>query len=177
MTRVWAGLLLVAVWILLWGEVSVANAVGGVAVVVVLFLVFPPALQAQHIRIHPWGVVRLFTHFATDVVVSNLLLIRVVLAPMSRIERGVLAVPLPGCSYSLMRFVAHLTALTPGTMAVELHADPFTMYVHVLTLGDVERTRRGVIRLNERVVRAFGTAEQIQELEASSSGAPIGGTS
>lgn len=159
--RIGAGALLVGVWLLLWADVSIANVVSGVLVVAALFLAFPPALRGSPIRVRPIALLRLAIYFTGQVVVSNLLLVALVFTPESRIRRGVLAVPLEGCSESLVRFVAHLTALTPGTMVVDVRADPSTISVHVLVRRDLEDARRGIVKLNDLVVRAFGPDDEV----------------
>lgn len=157
---------LVAIWLLLWGELSVANVLSGLAVAAILLVVFPMDRRiTPRYVFRPIATARFLAYFLRQVVISNVVLSREVLSPRPRIHTGVVAAPVVGCSPGLLTFIANMTALTPGTMAVEVSLDPPTVYIHVLHLHDIDRVRRDIARLNELAVRAFGSEWQIDELE------------
>ena len=169
MTTIAYGAALAAVWVLLWGSWSAANVISGVAIATVLVLLFVPAQRRRGHPpvIRPAAVVRLATYLLWQLLVSNLILIREVVSPRSRIRTGVVAVPLTGCSEQLLTILANFTALTPGTMPIEIRHDPTVMYVHVLHVRDVEQVRHDLWHLRDLTVRAIGSEQALRSLEGS----------
>lgn len=66
-----------------------------------------------------------------------------------------MAVPLPRCSDGLLTLITNVLAMTPGSNPVHVEPDPTVLYVHVLHMGDVERSRAGVLHLADLAFRAF----------------------
>ncbi len=159
--RVGIGAWLVVLWLLLWGDVSVANLVSGVVVAAVLLVVFPAAPSGGRHVARPLALAHLAAYFAYKLVTSTLLVAREVVSPRSRIRTGIVACPLRVDTDGLVTVVVNLIALSPGTMPVDVHDDPPTLYVHVLLLHDVQQVRDQVARLEELVVRAFGSARAV----------------
>jgi multicomponent Na+:H+ antiporter subunit E len=149
--------LLLLLWLLAWGEASVGNVVSGVLLAVALLVAFParrPTRAGPTVNL--LGAVRLALHVVVQLVPSNVLVAREVVARHSRIRAGVLAYPLHHQSDELLSLMSNVIALTPGTMTVEATRDPATLYVHFLLLDDIERARRTVARLEELAVAALG---------------------
>jgi multicomponent Na+:H+ antiporter subunit E len=157
-TAGYVGFLLV-VWLLLWGEVSAANVVSGLLVAALLLVVFPRPRSTTGFVIRPIPTVRFLALFAHDLVVSNLVLSREVVSRRSRMQTGVIAVPIHGCSESLLAVIANLLALSPGTMTVDITTQPSVLYVHVLIFRDLESVRAKIARLNRLVVEAFASRD------------------
>lgn len=159
------GALLVALWVLLWGSLTVANLLSGAAVVaLVLWLVPDLGLRRGLPAVRPVAVARFGGRLLVEVVKANTVLTREVVSRRSSIHTGVVAVPLPLCSDGLLTLVANVLALTPGTMPVEVRKDPTELYLHVLHLHDVDRVRRDVQHLAELAVAAFGSPEAVAAL-------------
>jgi multicomponent Na+:H+ antiporter subunit E len=150
---------LLAIWLLLWGEVSAANVLSGLLVAALLLVVFPRAPGTTGFVVRPVPTVRFLAFFGREMVESVLLLSRAVLGRESRFHTGVIAVPVFGCRGLLLAVIANLVALTPGTMAVELREDPTTVYAHVLIFHDIETVRGKIQQLNRLVVLAFAAKE------------------
>lgn len=149
---------LVALWLLAWGEVSVGNVVSGLAVAAALLVAFPARGAVAGSGISVVGSARLVVYVLVQLVPTNVLVVREVLARRSRIRAGVLAYRVQNPSDEVMSLVANVIALTPGTMTVEATRDPPTLYVHFLLLDDVEEARRGIARLERLAVAALGAA-------------------
>jgi multicomponent Na+:H+ antiporter subunit E len=151
------GALLVGFWLLAWGDVSVANVASGLIVATVLLVAFPPhrGTNAQP-RISPLGAAKLVLYVLGQLVPANVLVSREILGRGSRIRTGVLAYPLRDPSEEVLSLMAHVIALTPGTMTVEATREPVVLYVHFLLLEDVERARRTIARLERLAVAALG---------------------
>ena len=150
-------LLLVGFWLLAWGEVSVANVVSGWLLAVVLLVAFPFRRRSTTTRrVSLAGAVRLALYVFGQLVPSNVLVTREVLSRRSRIRTGVLAYPLEHPSDEVLSLMAHVIALTPGTMTVEATREPAVIYVHFLLLDDVDQARRMLVRLERLAVGVFG---------------------
>jgi multicomponent Na+:H+ antiporter subunit E len=111
------------------------------------------------VRIRPLGAARLVLYVLAQLVPSNILVIREIVGRRSRIRTGVLAYPLEHPSDEVLSLMAHVLALTPGTMTVEATRDPFVLYVHFLLLDDLDHARRAVARLECLAVGALGASE------------------
>ena len=159
---------LVALWILLWGDLSVANLLGGVAIAVLVLslgrLPRPDGADADVMRVRPIALVWFGVYVLYKLVESNLVLAWEIITPTNKINNGVVAVPLRTTSPSVMVVVANVITLTPGTMTIEVAGDPPVLYVNVLQLHDVERVRRDLLHLEKLAVRAFGSAEARDQL-------------
>jgi multicomponent Na+:H+ antiporter subunit E len=147
---------LVAVWLLAWGDVSVANTASGLLVAVALLVAFPAYHGAHRPRISVVGAIRLVLYVLGQLVPSNVLVAQQVVSRRSRIRTGVLAYHLGDPSDEVVTLMAHVIALTPGTMTVEATRDPWVLYIHFLLLEDLDQARRTVARLEHLAVAALG---------------------
>lgn len=154
---------LLAVWMLLWGDVTPANVLTGLAVAVAVIAIAGSRRSGQVI-VRPVAVLRLAVHFAVHLVIATAIVAWEVVTPRTRIRTGIVAVPLHGCSDAVATLIADVISLTPGTLTVEVDPDPLTLYVHVLHLRDVDKVRRDVRRIEVLAVRAFGTADALAGL-------------
>jgi multicomponent Na+:H+ antiporter subunit E len=152
---------LVLVWILLWGTWSWANLLGGlvVALAVVTLLPLPPVESGA--RVNPVGLLRFVGGFLVDVVRSGALVAWQTVRPRGIGRSAILRVPLRTDSDLLMTIVTEAVCLVPGTIVIDLDRDARELALHVLSADsadDLEAERRAVLRTEERVVHAFGTA-------------------
>ena len=120
---------LVVLWVLLWGDLSVANVVGGVAVatVIVLSTRNVSAGMPVPLRVRPLAAVRFAAHFLVALVRANLVLAWEILTPRNRIHTGIIATR-RAASADGTRCWAHTTPPLPPrsrpapTMAAARHA-------------------------------------------------------
>jgi multicomponent Na+:H+ antiporter subunit E len=150
--------LLVAIWLLAWGEITTANVVTGFAVAALLLAIFPAARSTTHAnaRPRPLAILRLVAYVARQLVVSNLLVAREIVSPRGRVNSGVIAHELETRSDVVLTLVANIMALTPGTMTVEATREPPVLHVHFLLLDDVASAHRSVANLERLVAAATG---------------------
>ena len=167
MTVVLRLVLLVVIWVALWADVSVANVLSGLVVASLVLLCFRP--RRGRVVVRPLAALRLAGVFVVRLLRATVVVARTVVAPRDRIETGIVAVPLSGCSDALATLLADAISLTPGTLTLEVQRDPLTLYVHVLDLRDVEQVGQEVRSLEVLVVRAFGGPEALAGLEADDS--------
>jgi multicomponent Na+:H+ antiporter subunit E len=147
---------LVALWLLAWGEASVANVASGVLVAGALLVAFPPDARRTRGHIRLLGALRLGGYVAGQLVTSNYLVAREILGWTSSVRTGVLAYDVQQPSDQVVTLMANVIALTPGTMTVEATRHPPVLYVHFLLLDDVEKARRAIARLEELAVATVG---------------------
>ena len=159
---------LVVVWILLWGTFSWANVVSGLVVglLVMLLLPLPPVVGGNRVR--PLSLARFVGHFIVDLAASGTQVAWRALRPGGVQQGAIVQVQLRADSDLLLTAVAETISLVPGSLVLDLDREERLMAVHLLhvdDLADVERQRADVLAVEDRIVRAFGTAEDIAALD------------
>lgn len=159
--------LLTALWLLAWGDVSLANVLSGVVVSGALLAAVPPsAAGAVPARIGVLSVVRLVGFVAVQLVTSNLVMIREVLRPRPAIRPGVLAHRLRHPSEHVVTVMTSVISLSPGTMTVDVDESSRTIYVHFLFLDDLAAARAGLERLERLAAGAVDPQRRASTPEA-----------
>lgn len=176
---------LVVLWVALWGDLSWANVLSGIAVAagVMSFTrmrLRDVDLQEHHLlRFRPLGALWFVGFVLLSLLRSNLVLAWEIVTPRSGIRTGIIAVPLRTSSEVIMTIVGNVVTLTTGTMTLATatataddSADTHqVLYVHVLHLRDPAAVRRSVHRLERFAVCAFGDAVTRRQIETSGTGA------
>lgn len=166
MSRLGLGAFLLAVWLLLWGSVSVANVASGVLVAVVALWITPARITAPlRLRIRPWRVLVFLGAVVVELARANWIVGRELVTPGSNVRAGVLAVELPPCSAGMVTIVANVLSLAPGTVPIEVTRDPEVVHVHVLHMGQADDVRRSALKLSRLALHAFGSAEAVASLD------------
>jgi multicomponent Na+:H+ antiporter subunit E len=148
--------LLVALWLLAWGELSVANVVSGIAVAGALLVAFPLRPRSgPPWRVRPLGVVRLAGYVVYQLVSSNFVMTRQIVRRHPNPNEGVLAHRLAEPSPEAVTVMTSVIALSPGTMVVDVDPASSVIYVHFLFLDDVGRAHAELARLERLVVGAL----------------------
>ena len=135
---------LTVLWVLLWGDISWANVLSGIAVAfaVVSIARLPRAARATDdgvARIHPLRTLWFGVYVLYKLIESNMVLAWEIVTPRNKINSGVVAVPLRTESEMAMMVVANIITLTPGTLTIEVYGSPPVVFVNVLHLHDIER--------------------------------------
>ncbi|MCW2742664.1 MAG: multisubunit Na+/H+ antiporter MnhE subunit-like protein [Blastococcus sp.] len=159
---------LVLVWVLLWGTWSWANLLSGLAVglAVMLLLPLPPVVGSTRVR--PVPLVLFVGHFLVDLVVSGAEVAWRALGPDGVRQGAIVRVQLRADSDLLLTIVAETISLVPGSLVLDLDREARLISVHLLhadDLDDVARQKADVLTVEERIVRAFGSVEDIAALE------------
>jgi multicomponent Na+:H+ antiporter subunit E len=150
---------LTAVWVALWGDLSTANVLSGLAVGVVVCLVFPLPPLRMGLRVRPIWLGWLVLKFLGDVVAASAQVAWVTLRFHRPPRNAVIEVDLRTDSDFVLTVVAEMVSLVPGSLVVEARRSTHTLFLHVLDAGDmagVESMRTQVLALERRVVLAFG---------------------
>jgi multicomponent Na+:H+ antiporter subunit E len=146
--------LLVVLWLLAWGELSLANVISGVAVAAALVVAFPiGAADRDHARVHVASAARLAAYVVAQLVLSNLGMARSILRRRVTSTPGVVVYGLGTPSEIVVTLMTSIIALSPGTMTVDVDDDAATIHVHFFSLDDTDAARAALVRL-ERLVTA-----------------------
>lgn len=159
---------LVVVWNLLWGTWSWANLISGLAVAVVITLVLPLPPVVGGVRVRPGPLAVFLGTFLVDLVRAGAEVAWQTVRPRGISGSAILRVALRTDSDLLLTIVTEAVTLVPGSMVIEIDREHRVLGLHVLSVdteADLDRQRRSVLSTEERVVRAFGTAEEIAALE------------
>ncbi len=149
-------LMLVALWLLAWGEVSLVHVISGIAVAAALLVAFPLGRRTGgRFRLRWRGLARLIVYVVEQLVISNVVMARYILRPPADLRPCVLAHSLEQPSDEVITVMSSIIALSPGTMTVDVTAGSSTIYVHFFHLVDVESGRRVLARLERFVTGAL----------------------
>ncbi len=156
------------VWVLLWDRVTLGNVVNGLIIGAVVTRLFPlPSIQYSG-RIHPKGLALLVGHFLLDLVLAAIEVARATLAAHPIRGGSIVAVQLRVRSDFYMTIIGANVSLVPGSIVVEARRSANILYIHGFNITDdagMERLRQEVLDIESRVVRAFGSEDEIAQLE------------
>jgi multicomponent Na+:H+ antiporter subunit E len=156
MRRLGFGALLVTLWVLAWGEVTVANLVSGVAVTAALLTAFPQHRRGggRH-RLDLNGATRLAATVAVQVLAANIEMTRRILGRNASYRPAALAHRLQTPSEEVATVMSSIIALSPGTMTIDVAEDSSVIYVHFFDVREVDAARTVLDRLEQRVIGAI----------------------
>ena len=156
--RIWTLCWLVLVWILLWGTLSAANILSGLAVALLITVLLPLPLVPVEGRVHPLSLLRLLVVVAYELVLSSLqvawLAIRPGPPPRSAVLRARLAIK----SDLVLALAVNIITLIPGSMVLEIDQERRLIYVHVIDVGSekaVTRFYRQIEQMERLLVATF----------------------
>ncbi|NUT11490.1 MAG: Na+/H+ antiporter subunit E [Nonomuraea sp.] len=157
---------LAVVWVALWGDLSVGNVLGGLATGLVVAWLLPLPILDPGIRLRPLPAVRFLLWFGWDLIVSTVRVVLWVVRP-GRPPTQLIRVRLRTSSESMTVMIMVALSTVPGSLVVEAYPDRKELMLHVLGLsgdGVPDAVRRDVEGLESRIVNAFGTRADREEL-------------
>ena len=158
---------LVVVWILLWGTWSWANLLSGLLVALTVLTLLPLPHVVGGVRVRPVPLLAFLGHFVVDLFVSGADVAWQVLRPGGVRSTAIIQVQLRADSDLLLTMVAEATSLVPGSLVLDLDREQRVMTLHLLPVRDLEdvaRKKANVLVVEERLVRAFGSAGDVAGL-------------
>jgi multicomponent Na+:H+ antiporter subunit E len=154
---------LVVIWVALWGTFTVGNILSGLIVVAVVTWLFPGGpgrLPPEHEgSFRPLAAVHFAAFFSWALVKATTEVALTVLRPASRLSEGIVAVPLRSRSPVIATIVADSITLTPGTLTIEVERDDeggTVLYVHALGVFDPNTVREDGWSFERLAAKAFG---------------------
>jgi multicomponent Na+:H+ antiporter subunit E len=145
--RIWVLCFLILVWMLLWGEISAANAVSGLAIALVITLLLPLPPVPTEGRLHPLSLVRLVLYVAYSLVLSSIQVAWLAVRPGPPPMTAVLRAQLNLKSDLVLALAVNIMNLIPGSIVLEIDQTRRLIYAHVIDVG----TERGVNRFYQQV--------------------------
>jgi multicomponent Na+:H+ antiporter subunit E len=126
---------LVLVWMLLWGDASAANLIGGLVAALVITLLLPlPRVPVQG-KVHPLSLLRLLAQVAYWLVSSSIQIAWLAVKPGPPPLNAVLRAHFALKSDLVLTMAVNIINLTPGTIALEIDQARRLVYVHVINVG------------------------------------------
>ncbi|AQA02057.1 Na+/H+ antiporter subunit E [Mycobacterium sp. MS1601] len=174
--RLWVLIWLTLVWLLLWGDVSAANVLSGLAVGLLITLLLPmPRVPVQG-RVHLLSLLRLMVWVGWNLVVSSTqvawLAIRPGPAPLNAVLRAQVNVK----SDLVLALAVNISNLIPGSIVLEIDQVRRLIYAHVINVGSekaVAHFYRQIAETERLLIAAFerdsewrpATREEIEEIQ------------
>lgn len=141
----------------------------GFVVSVLIMLLFPLPPISPGFGFRPLNTLRLVAYVLTHMVMASFQVTMLTFRP-GQVCSSVVAVRLRTDSDLITVCAALASSIIPGTVVVEVAAEPERIiYVHVLGADDeesIEAAREDILRLEERIVMALGTREDVDAVRA-----------
>lgn len=165
--RSWLWILLsVALWCLLWGGIDLKNLLGGLAVAVLVFVLFPMPPTGHELTLRPVRFTLFALRFLFDCMVSAVQVGYFALRPGPQPPSSVIAVKMASRSDFFLTFTGVLCTLIPGSVVVEAQRATGMLFLHTFNAGTpeaVEKARENVRAQEERLLWAVGRREILEE--------------
>jgi multicomponent Na+:H+ antiporter subunit E len=160
--RLWVLVWLMLVWILLWGTVSAANILSGLAVALIITLLLPLPPVPIEGRVHPVSLLRFIGLMVWYLVASSMQLAWLAVKPGPPPFSAVLRARMAIKSDLVLALAVNMINLTPGTIVLEIDQVRRMIYVHVIDVGSeraVNRFYRQVAQIERLLVASFEREE------------------
>ncbi len=160
---------LVLLWVMLWDDLSWGNVIAGAVLAVVVTRVFflPPVELSG--RVNLWWLLVFTACFLRDMARSAVEVAVRAFTPGYVPTNAVIALRLRTESDLIMLMTGQALTLIPGSLIVEVDRHHHILFVHVFDVSsdaDVERARDGILRTEERLIRALGSRAEVRALRA-----------
>lgn len=163
--QAWTLFFLVLVWNLLWGDISAANILAGLAVAVLIVALLPLPVVPVQGRLHPLSLLRLTLTVAWRLSKSSVSVAWLAIKPGPPPLSAVLRAHVDVKSDLVLALAVNIINLTPGTIVLEIDQARRLLYVHVLDVGTeraVNRFHREVHQVERLLIAAFERDEEWQ---------------
>ncbi|GAB08456.1 Na(+)/H(+) antiporter subunit E [Gordonia araii NBRC 100433] len=152
--RIWTASWLTFVWVLLWGTISWANILAGLAVAIGIMALLPLPRVPVEGRLHPVSITLLLLRLIRDFFLSSLQVawaaIRPGRPPLGAVVRRRVAIK----SDMVLTLAINYINLVPGTLVVEIDHRRRLLYIHVFDLSSPKKVARFDQQI-EFIERAF----------------------
>jgi multicomponent Na+:H+ antiporter subunit E len=159
---------LVAIWMLLWGDLSWGNLLAALLIgaAVLLFFPLPPVTFGGRLR--PGALLVLAVTFVGELVTASLHVAAVALRPRYAPRGAIIAVRLRVRTDLNLALTAEMISLVPGTLILDVDRDRGVLYMHVLDVRgpqDLAENRDRVRTVERRIVRTVGSPAEVRQLD------------
>ncbi|MGB3482706.1 MAG: Na+/H+ antiporter subunit E [Mycobacterium sp.] len=133
--RIWVLIWLTLVWVLLWGDISAANVLGGMAVALTVTLLLPlPPVPVQG-KVHLLSLLHLLAWVAWNLLVSSVQVAWLALRPGPPPLNAVLRAQVNVKSDLVLALAVNICNLIPGSIVLEIDQVRRLIYAHVIDVG------------------------------------------
>lgn len=140
--RAWLVGWLIVVWILLWGSLTAANIVSGLAVALVITFLLPlPAVPIEG-KVHPLSLLRLIVTVAYYLMLSSAQVAWLAIKPGPRPLSGVLRARVDVKSDLVLALAVNIVNLIPGSIVLEIDQARRVLVMHAIDVGSEPAVRR-----------------------------------
>ncbi|NLE80377.1 MAG: Na+/H+ antiporter subunit E [Rhodococcus sp.] len=149
---------LATVWVLLWGNISIANILGGLAVGILIMVLLPLPKVPVEGRIHLFSLIQLIGLAIWYAAQSSLQLAWFAIRPSPPPVTGVLRYHLNFKSDLVLTLCVDVINLIPGTLVLEIDQPRRIAYIHVLDVGSekaVNHFYKTIAQLERLFVASF----------------------
>ena len=156
--RVWVLIWLVLVWMLLWGNISAANLLSGLAVALVITVLLPLPRAPIEVRVHLVSLARLVAQVTWYLLWSSFAVAWLAIRPGPPPPTAVLRAHLDIKSDLVLALAVNILNLIPGTIVLEIDQVRRIIYVHVIDVSSdraVTQFYRQVRRVEELLTATF----------------------
>ena len=143
-------------WCVLWGSVSVANTISGLALSVLLLNAGRSAANRRVIRF--WPLMRFARLVLVDLVRSTVAVAVEIITPTDHTDEAIIAVDLPHTGSEHTLLISGSITLSPGTAVVDIDASTGRYYIHLLHRSKREVTVAHARKLAEVACEALPTS-------------------
>ncbi|MDJ0337653.1 Na+/H+ antiporter subunit E [Cryobacterium sp. PH31-O1] len=158
---------LTVLWMLLWGKFSWLNLLVGLGVGIVVTVAFYLVPVQQSGRVHPLHAVLFFVRLIVDIVRASIDVSWLAVKPRLVTSNAILEIRLRTRSDLILTWTGVATSIVPGSIVVDIDRESSILYLHVLNMnsaGEIERFRRRVLDTERRIVRGFGSREDVERM-------------
>lgn len=160
--------LLTIVWLLLVGDVTPVTVVGGLVISFLVAMVFPlPAIRWAG-WIHPIGLIRLLVSLIFDLAKASVELALFAFDFRRQPKSGIVAERLSSDGDLYQVGTGAIMSIVPGSVVVDARRRTRTLYMHIFDMSSTtpDEQRRLGLKAELRILRAFGTRDEIRHAEA-----------
>jgi len=160
-------LLLVPLWMVLWGELSWLSFTSGVVVAFFVSIVFylPPAELSG--RINPFWSLVFFGWFLYEVAVGSCHVAWLAFRRQGLRRNALVAAPMATDSDIVTTLTSLVITLIPGSVVVEIDQPDTVLYLHAIDIVDeaeAEQLRAKVRAIERGIVRAIGSRQDLEAI-------------
>lgn len=131
-------------WMLFQNSVTLIDGTVGYGIGLLTVYIFLKWRGGRFYIHRVWAVLFFILVCIKEILIANLLLLKIVLSPDMNLKPGIIAVPTQlNTAFEKALFAACMT-LTPGTSSIEFSAEGDTIFVHFLNAEDREQAIRSV---------------------------------
>ncbi|PDM39066.1 MULTISPECIES: Na+/H+ antiporter subunit E [Bacillaceae] len=144
--------LLAFVWMFLSASFNASTFIVGYILGLLIIFMLRRYFHSRFYVIPFLVICKLILIFLKELLLSNIAVLKVILAPSMNIQPCIFALPLEVKKDWEITVLSNLITLTPGTLVVDVSEDGNTLYVHALDAPNVEETIKQIKESFEKTI-------------------------